>query len=92
VTRSVISAEASVTHDINQISSSAGTRVMRDCQIDRNATVSHQCHKLDSVRGTPLDLSSFRFPSLSIYYYLIPSTSTGSLSGDCDCYGHSHVI
>jgi hypothetical protein len=39
VTRSVISAEASVTRDIDQISSSAGTRVTRDCQIDRNTTV-----------------------------------------------------
>jgi hypothetical protein len=51
---------------------------------------------LDGVRGTPLDLSFFRFPSLSlslsIHYSLIPSISTGSLSGDCDRYGHSHVM
>jgi hypothetical protein len=29
---------------------------------------------------------------LSIPYALISSTSTGSLSSDCDRYGHSHVI
>jgi hypothetical protein len=39
VTRSVISAEASVTRDIDQISSLAGTRMTRDCRIDQNATV-----------------------------------------------------
>jgi hypothetical protein len=30
--------------------------------------------------------------SLSIHYSLIPSTFTGSLSSDCDRYGHSHVM
>jgi hypothetical protein len=45
VTRSVILAEASVTCDIDQISSLAGTCVMCDCQIDRNATVSGRCLK-----------------------------------------------
>jgi hypothetical protein len=29
--------------------------------------------------------------SLSILYSLT-STSTGSISSDCDCYGHSHVM
>jgi hypothetical protein len=29
---------------------------------------------------------------LSIPYVFISSTSTGSLSSDCDCYGHSHVM
>jgi hypothetical protein len=49
-----------------------------------------------AVRGTPLDLSSFLFLTLSsllsIPYALISSTSTGSLSSDCDRYGHSHVM
>jgi hypothetical protein len=48
VTRSVISAEASVTRDIDQISSSAGTRMMRDCRIYRNATVSTQTGLVNS--------------------------------------------
>jgi hypothetical protein len=30
--------------------------------------------------------------SLSILYSLTFSTSTGSISSDCDCYGHSHVM
>jgi hypothetical protein len=30
--------------------------------------------------------------SLSIHYSLIPSTFTGSISSDCDCYGHSHMM
>jgi hypothetical protein len=30
--------------------------------------------------------------SLSIPYSLISSTSTGSISSDCDRYGHSHVM
>jgi hypothetical protein len=69
---------------------------------------------LHSVRGTPLDLSSFLFfthslpsiPFLSSSYPLsifflspfsllsIPTASifTGSISSDCDCYGHSHVM
>jgi hypothetical protein len=49
-----------------------------------------------TVRGTPLDLSSFLLftlsLSLSIHYSLIPSTFTGSISSDCDRYGHSHVM
>jgi hypothetical protein len=47
-----------------------------------------------NVRGTPLDLSSFLLLtlSLSIHYSLIPSIFTGSISSDCDCYGHSHVM
>jgi hypothetical protein len=30
--------------------------------------------------------------SLSILYSLTSSTSTGSISSDCDRYGHSHVM
>jgi hypothetical protein len=44
--------------------------------------------------NSPLLLVYFLSPSslLSIPYALISSTSTGSLSSDCDCYGHSNVM
>jgi hypothetical protein len=41
------------------------------------------------VRGTPLLLSSYFFYILSIPTH---SLSTGSISIDCDRYGHSHVM
>jgi hypothetical protein len=47
-----------------------------------------------SQGNSPLLLAYLLSPSSppSIPYALISSTSTGSLSSDCDCHGHSHVM
>jgi hypothetical protein len=49
-----------------------------------------------SVRGTPLGLSSFIFLTLFPFYSLLSILLcyilTGSISIDCDHYGHSHVM
>jgi hypothetical protein len=52
--------------------------------------------KMAAVRGTPLDSSSFL--SLTLFYFyslfsvLLCYILTGSISTDCDHYGHSHVM
>jgi hypothetical protein len=49
-----------------------------------------------AVRGTPLDSSSFLFLTLFYFYslfsVLLCYIFTGSISTDCDRYGHSHVM
>jgi hypothetical protein len=58
-------------------------------EVDSIENVYHLCQG-----NSPLLLVYFLSPSslLSIPYARISSISTGSLSSDCDRYGHSHVI
>jgi hypothetical protein len=53
-------------------------------------------HDIPTVRGTPLDPSSLLFLTLFYFYslfsVLLCYILTGSISTDCDCYGHSYVM